>query len=148
MPCLYTPSHPLAVVCACDYGYQSDIFIPISVPYNKILNVPAFAPLNLSCVGAYPAEQLIWQFNGSDIVESEHINPETVRSVTLIFTSTLPRHNGLYSCRSRDTGANLSNYNVTFSTGKSTDSTHACNVLCIVCDLLYVYVTIYTITGH
>ena len=105
------------------YGYQSAIYSH-SVPYNETLNVPAFVPRNLSCVGAFPNERLTWLFNGRELIESEHINPETIRSNTLVFFVTSPIYSGLYSCQSIDTGATLSNYNVIFNTGKPTHATY------------------------
>lgn len=75
----------------------------------------AFTSLNLTCVGAFPNESLEWQLNGDTLIEAPFVN---IQADTLTFIDTSPFRSGQYSCRSLDTGAVLSNYDITFSVGK------------------------------
>ena len=75
----------------------------------------AFTPFNFTCFGAFPGENLGWQRNG-DLLSNES-GFVTIQDDLLIFPDSHPLNSGQYTCQSLDTGAILSNYDVTFTVG-------------------------------
>ena len=96
---------PISILC------HFPIFI--SVPYTRTLNVSAFTPLNLTCMGAYPDENITWQHNGL-LLSGGFVMEQDI----LTLTDTHPIRSGYYSCHSLVTGDVLSNYSIVFTVGE------------------------------